>query len=157
MIVDMFLQFIAAFFGTIAFSIMFCVPRQYYPCCGFIGALGWIACWSIMNILGMSYFTGTLTAAALVVILSRLCGVGLKCPATLFMLSGIFPLVPGVGIYWTVYSMITGDWLECSRYGRQTVGTAIAIVLGIIMVFEIPQRWIAKAALLFVKKERDKK
>lgn len=153
MIVNIILQFIASFFGTIAFSIMFCVPRQYYPCCGLIGGLGWITCWSIMNILGMSNFTGTFVAAAVVVLLSRICGVGLKCPATLFMLSGLFPLVPGVGIYWTVYSLITGDLAETSRYGRQTFGTAIAIVLGICFVFEIPQKMITRVARIFAKRE----
>ncbi len=101
--------FIASFFGTIAFSIMFFVPRKYYPCCGLIGGFGWITCWIIMHPFGMSYFTGTIVASAVVVLLSRICGVELKCPATLFMLSGLFPLVPGVGIYWTVYSVITGE------------------------------------------------
>lgn len=153
MIVNIVLQFIAAFFGTIAFSIMFCVPRQYYPWCGLIGGLGWITCWIIMNPLSMSYFTGTFVASAVVVLLSRICGVGLKCPATLFMLSGLFPLVPGVGIYWTVYSVITGDLVEASRYGRQTFGTAIAIVLGICFVFEVPQKMIAKIASVFRFKE----
>ena len=102
-----------------------------------------------MHPLGMSYFSGTIVASAVVVLLSRICGVGLRCPATLFMLSGLFPLVPGVGIYWTVYSMITGDLIEASRYGRQTLGTAIAIVLGICFVFEIPQKTIAKIASVF--------
>lgn len=149
MIIDIVLQFIASFFGTIAFSIMFLVPRKYYPCCGLIGGFGWITCWIIMHPLGMSYFSGTIVASAVVVLLSRICGVGLRCPATLFMLSGLFPLVPGVGIYWTVYSMITGDLIEASRYGRQTLGTAIAIVLGICFVFEIPQKTIAKIASVF--------
>ena len=102
-----------------------------------------------MHPFGMSYFTGTIVASAVVVLLSRICGVGLKCPATLFMLSGLFPLVPGVGIYWTVYSVITGDLMEASRYGRQTFGTAIAIVLGICFVFEVPQKTIAKIAAVF--------
>lgn len=153
MILNICLQFVASFFGTIAFSIMFFVPRQYYPYCGLIGGLGWITCWSVMNVIGMSYFTGTIAAAALVVLLSRIFGVLIKCPATMFLLPGIFPLVPGVGIYWTVYSAITGDMEKFSYYGYRTLGTAIAIVLGIVFVSEIPQRWITKSALLFIRKE----
>ena len=57
MIINIILQFIASFFGTIAFSVMFLVPRKYYPCCGLIGGLGWITCWILMHPFGMSYFT----------------------------------------------------------------------------------------------------
>ena len=40
MIVDGLLQFIAACAGTIGFSILFSVPREHYPLCGFIGGMG---------------------------------------------------------------------------------------------------------------------
>ena len=154
MIMTVLFQFIAACVGTVAFSIMFYVPREYYLYCGLIGGGGWVICWSIVNYLNFSTITGTFIATACVVFLSRVCGTALKCPATLFMLSGIFPLVPGVGIYWTVYSMIMGDMQECSRYGRQTLCLAAAIVLGIIFVFEIPQKAIAGIAGVFRGKRK---
>ncbi len=34
-------QVLAAFFGTIAFSVLFGVPRQYYAYCGLVGGAGW--------------------------------------------------------------------------------------------------------------------
>ena len=39
------LQFLAAGFGTMAFSVLFSVPREHYPLCGFIGGAGWFICW----------------------------------------------------------------------------------------------------------------
>ncbi|MGI6008020.1 MAG: threonine/serine exporter family protein [Ruminococcus sp.] len=146
MILDALIQFLAAFFGTIAFSVIFLVPREHYLACGVIGGLGWLFYWWLQNCMGVSYLPGTFFAAAFVVLLSRICGVEFKCPTTIFLSSGIFPLVPGVGIYRTVYYMIIGEMDQSSLYGRQTIGTAIAIVFGIIFVFEIPQQGIAKIA-----------
>ena len=32
----------AAFVGTVAFALLFGVPKRFYPACGFIGAAGWL-------------------------------------------------------------------------------------------------------------------
>ena len=71
--------------------------------------------------------------------MSRLFAVMERCPATLFMIPGIFPLVPGAGIYWTAYYIVTDQMELASRTGFSAVKAAVAIVLGIIFVFEIPQ------------------
>ena len=88
---------------------------------------------------GMTVTEATFFAAAAVVFLSRLFAVMERCPATLFMIPGIFPLVPGAGIYWTAYYIVTDQMELASRTGFSAVKAAVAIVLGIIFVFEIPQ------------------
>lgn len=45
MILEGILQFLAAAVGTVAFSVLFSVPREHYPLCGFIGGTGWLICW----------------------------------------------------------------------------------------------------------------
>ena len=137
-------QFLAAFLGTIAFSVLFKVPGRYYLFCGQIGAMGWSIYWSAVNMFHVSPYIGTFAAAGFVVMSSRIFCIKLKCPVTVFLLSGIFPLVPGVGIYWFIYYFILGDMDKFTKYGRHTVGIAVAIVLGIIFVFEIPANAIEK-------------
>lgn len=58
---------------------------------------------------------------------------------TVFLLTGIFPLVPGAGIYYTSYYFIMGDMSRFSQYGISTVKVAGSIVLGIIFGFALPQ------------------
>lgn len=87
----------------------------------------------------MTVTEATFFAAAAVVFLSRLFAVMERCPATLFMIPGIFPLVPGAGIYWTAYYIVTDQMELASRTGFSAIKAAVAIVLGIIFVFEIPQ------------------
>ena len=80
-------------------------------------------------------------ATVLVVFLSRLSAVRRHCPVTIFLVAGIFPLVPGAGIYWTAYYVVTDQLAKASDRGFQTLKIAVAIVLGILFVFEFPQKW----------------
>ena len=121
-------QVVGAFFGTVAFSVLYGVPRQYYAYCGFVGGAGWCL-----------YLT--LCATFLVVFLSRFLAVWERCPATVFLTTGIFPLVPGAGIYWTAYYLVTDRPAQAAENGFAAIKAAFAIVLGIVLVFEVPDRF----------------
>ena len=90
---------------------------------------------------GCGLFGSTFFATVLVVFLSRLSAVRRHCPVTIFLVAGIFPLVPGAGIYWTAYYVVTDQLAKASDRGFQTLKIAVAIVLGILFVFEFPQKW----------------
>ena len=131
-------QVIAAVTGTVGFSVLYSVPRAYYPYCGFIGGAGWfLYCLLIQN---CSPPEATLLAAILVVLLSRLFAVKERCPVTIFLISGMFPLVPGGGIYWTAYYIVTGEMELAAEKGFAAVKVAVAIVLAIVFVFQLPQK-----------------
>lgn len=133
-------QVIAAFFGTIAFSVLFGVPRQYYAYCGLVGSAGWWLYLALMAYTPCTATEATLFATFLVVLLSRFLAVWEKCPVTVFLTSGIFPLVPGAGIYWTAYYLVTDRPAEAADNGFAAVKAAFAIVLGIVLVFEVPDK-----------------
>ena len=131
-------QVIAAVTGTVGFSVLYSVPRAYYPYCGFIGGAGrFLYCLLIPN---CSPPEATLLAAILVVLLSRLFAVKERCPVTIFLISGMFPLVPGGGIYWTAYYIVTGEMELAAEKGFTAVKVAVAIVLAIVFVFQLPQK-----------------
>ena len=75
---------------------------------------------------------------------------GIRCHKPLsgyyFLISGIFPLVPGAGIYWTVYYLVTDQLGLAVHTGYAAVKAAVAIVLGIVAVFELPQGMFAWTA-----------
>lgn len=77
----------------------------------------------------------------LVVLMSRALAVWQKCPITVFLVAGIFPLIPGAGIYYTVYNVVQGNLAEAAVSGIGAVKVAFAIVLGIVFVVSIPKRW----------------
>ncbi len=131
-------QVLAATIGTIAFSVLYSVPREYYPHCGFVGGAGWMVyCFLIPHATAPE---ATMIAAILVVFLSRLFAVWEKCPVTIFLISGIFPLVPGGGVYWTAYYIVTNQVELAGQTGFMALKVAVAIVLGIVLVFQLPQK-----------------
>jgi len=85
----------------------------------------------------MACFAGTIV----VVLLSRIFAVWKKCPITVFLVSGIFPLVPGAGVYYTAYYFVTDSLRLASQKGIESLKMAFAIVLGIVFVVSIPKQW----------------
>lgn len=132
-------QIFAAFLGTVAFALLFGVPRNCYLFCGLIGGLGWLV-YSVTCIRADETFA-VLLATMAVVFLSRLVAVRMHCPATLFLIPGIFPLVPGAGVYWAAYYVVMDRLMLAAHTGYSAAKTAAAIVLGIIFIYEFPQRW----------------
>ena len=85
----------AAGAGTAAFAVLFHVPAAFYLRCGVIGGCGWL-CYRLLMAAGLTAIPAVFCATVLVVFLSRLSAVVRRCPVTLFLVPGIFPLVPGL-------------------------------------------------------------
>lgn len=137
-------QTLAAFIGTFAFAILFGVPRQQYATCGIIGAIGWAA-FLIMTRTGIAGTMVSITfSTVLICLMSRMVAVWDKCPSTVYLLCGIFPLVPGAGIFWFTYYLVAEKFRLSMTTGFNAGMAAIAIVLGIILAMEFPQRWFSK-------------
>ena len=134
----MILEMLPAALGTVAFAILYNIPKKYYPYCAFVGAAGWLLYRVLTELAGMGTFESTLLATALVVILSRFVAVANHCPATVFVTAGIFPLVPGAGIYWACYYAVAIQFDQAGTYALSALQAIIGIVLGIVVVFELP-------------------
>lgn len=137
------INLLCSFGGTISFSVLYNVPRRFYICCGLTGAAGWLCYSASVNVMSVS--TASFLGTILVVLMSRMLAVWKKCPITVFMVPGIFPLIPGAGVYYTVYSFAQGNLSEAASRGIGAVKVAFAIVLGIIFVVSVPKRWFQTA------------
>ena len=69
---------------------------------------------------------------------ARFFAIAHKAPITLFLLCGIFPLVPGAGIYYTAYYLLLNEEQLFAAKGVETLKTAVALALGIAIVCSIP-------------------
>lgn len=134
----MFIQVIVAFFATLSFAILFNVPKAQYFYCGLTGAVGWLA-YLIVDHYTNSVVLACFIATIVLTICSRWLAVHRKSPITIFLISGIFPLVPGSGIYYTAYHLIMGQNMLAIDKGMETAKLAIAISLGIMFVLSLPK------------------
>lgn len=141
----MILQVVAAFFGTVSFALLFSVPREHYISCGIIGALGWFVYIGLTG-LGMSMEGACFFATVVVVLGARYFAVVYQTPSTLFLIPGIFPLVPGGSVYWTAFYFVQGSTRMASLRGMIALRSAFCIVLGIVVVLQLPGSLFKSAA-----------
>ena len=125
------IQLVAAFVGTVGFSALFGVPRRFYLYCGLAGMAGWAVYLLVAaghSVVGAAFFAA-LTVAAISHVMARLC----RCPVTVFLICGIIPLVPGGGIFWTAYYIVTEQLRMAAPMGFVALKVTIAIAGGIIL------------------------
>ena len=111
----MIVELISAAVGTMAFSLLFGVPKKFYLHCGGIGAAGWFVYKVMLEKVGLSIAVSVFMATLVIVLLSRYAAVFEKCPATVFLITGIFPVVPGAQIYWATYYLVTDQLINRSQ------------------------------------------
>lgn len=133
------LNLLLASTGSLAYAILYNVPRKFYLCAAFTGMAGWFCYYLIVP------FTDTAVAsffgAVGVVLVSRIFAVWKKCPITVFLISGIFPLVPGAGVYYTMYYLVSNELTLAAIKGLESLKIAFGIVLGIVFIVTIPKKW----------------
>ncbi|WP_395151003.1 threonine/serine exporter family protein [uncultured Allofournierella sp.] len=130
-------QLVPAFVGTVCFGLLFHVPHRHLAWCGAAGTVGWLAYWMMMQA-QPSAVLASLVAVIPLTLLTRVLSVLRRAPVTLFLIPGIFPLVPGAGIYYTAYAFITGDTAQFAAKGTETLKIAVALAMGIAVVVSVP-------------------
>lgn len=145
----MFVQLLAAYVGTVAFAVLFGVPRKYYLDSGLCGMLGWLLYLILVNHTGLSVANVVFFATVLVTFTAMVLAIVRKCPITVYLICGIFPLVPGAGIFWTTYNVVSEQLGAALHTGVTALKVTVAIAFGIILVAELNGknrigRWLAK-------------
>lgn len=133
------MQTLAAGIGTMAFCVLFRVPQKYFLDCGFVGVVEWVIYLIVKEIAGNAL--GVFAAALTVTVLSRYFAVKRKCPMTIFLVTGIFPLVPGAGIYHMAYSASISAFNRMFYYFMEALKSAFAIAIAIGVGSAMPGKW----------------
>lgn len=138
----MLIQVIGAFMATVTVALIFGVPQKFLGYSGLVGAIGWLV-YLILIDKGCSITESMFFATLIVALISHSFARILKTPVTIFLIAGILPLVPGVGMYRIVYNLITYNNEGASFYFSQTIQIAGMIALAIFImdsVFRIFQK-----------------
>ena len=131
---------LAAGLGTIAFALMFRVRKQHFVDCGVLGTITWFAymiCIRIWNNEAIAVFVSGFAA----VLASRVLAVLRRCPATVFLMTSLIPLLPGISLYRTIYYLLMGSAQISMHFGKLCFLTAFTIAVSIAVVQQIPRNW----------------
>ena len=136
----MMIRSLAAGLGTIAFALMFRVRKRHFVDCGVLGTITWLAymiCIKIWNNEAIAVFVSGFAA----VLASRVLAVLRRCPATVFLMTSLIPLLPGISLYRTIYYLLMGSAQISMHFGKLCFLTAFTIAVSIAVVQQIPRNW----------------
>lgn len=131
------LNVVSAFAATLCFSILFNVQKRHLMICALVGALGW-GIYIIGVALEHSDLLSTFIAALAVSQVSYSLAKKRKAPVTVFLIAGIIPLVPGVGLYRTMYSLLFAEYNKALEHALVTFQLTGVIAGAIIVSAVIP-------------------
>lgn len=122
--------------GALAFAVLIRVPPRELVYSGLAGLVagGVFAGAGALGLGEVScVFFGALATAALSEGLARL----RRAPATVYLMPGLIPLVPGLLAYHTMYDMVRGQFVAGAATGLETLFWAGAIGVGIALVITL--------------------
>ncbi|MDD6062842.1 MAG: threonine/serine exporter family protein [Oscillospiraceae bacterium] len=135
---DMIIQLLAAFFGTLGFALIFQVRRKLL----FWTALGGMLSWAVYLVLDyilhtifLPYMCAAVAAAVYAQIMARI----QKVPATIYLILALIPSIPGGALYYTMSNLVMKNWPQAVSDGKRTLQYALAIAIGISIVWAVTQ------------------
>ncbi len=126
------LQLISSFTGSFGFAALYNLHGKKLWSAGLAGMISWLV-YLIFQSMTENNFLINMFAAMAATIYAELMARILKTPATIYLISGIIPLVPGGDLYYTMNYAIAKDWHLFYLYGQKTVIIATAAAGGIMM------------------------
>ena len=126
-------RIICALLATVFIAVLFQVRKENIFAAAIGGGLG-----CLVNECGLalglgtffSIFLASLALASYSEIMARV----RKTTVTTFLISGLFPLVPGAGMYYTMLAIVHNDLSEALSTGISTLSTAAVMALGLLFV-----------------------
>lgn len=125
------LSTISAFFASMFFAVLYNTRGKLLIFTAFCGALGMF----IFNVLephGLvaQFLIATIAMSIYSEVLARIC----KIPVLVILTVGILPIVPGAGVYYTIYYLLEENLSQFCSYGLRTLLSTGAMALGIVLV-----------------------
>lgn len=129
----LYLHFLFSFFATVGFAVFLNSPKSILIHSGLVGGTGWVIFYYLVNLTSndiLANFIASLFVSYISEVLAR----KLKQPAIVFLIPGIIPLVPGLGMYNTMLYLIQRDYINGIAKGVDVLFVAGAISLGALVV-----------------------
>lgn len=134
---QMIIQLICATLGTFAFSMVFHLRKEFLGWAALGGFLSWAVYLLMLHGAEKNTFISCLVSAICVAFYGEIMARKLRGPATVFIIPGVLPLIPGSGLFYTMSYAVSADWDLAQHYGFLTIQFALGIAIGISLVMGI--------------------
>lgn len=127
-------QIIAAFFGSMGFSMLYNTRRTKMLISSLGGAIGWSVYLLINRFVSQSVPLAYFIAAMCITVYAEIFARVKKTPTTTFLVVGIIPMIPGGALYYTMNYAFANDIEAFFNTGMYTLKAALSLAVGIIVV-----------------------
>ena len=143
---SMFMRSIMAGIGMTAFAILFRVAKQHFIDCTILGFISWFLFLTLSS-LQSNVMLSIFISGFIIAIASRILAVKRKCPAIVFLMTSLFPLLPGLSFYRSIYYMLMGQETIAISFAKESFLIAFTIAISIVIVKHIKPPRIPKKHL----------
>lgn len=148
------IQTICSFIATFGFAVIFNIHGKNVIFAAVGGGISWFI-YSLCLKISLSTVSSFFISAVVFSIYCEILARKLKTPVTTLVVCALIPLVPGSGMYYTMYEAVTGNVMHSLELGLNTLASAGALALGIIFVSTITrQYYIVKNKKLSIVKNK---
>lgn len=132
-------QVIVAFIASFGFGIIFNIRGEKLIFAALGGGLSWF-CYLFLTQNNISNILSMFISSIIFSLYSEICARRLKTPVTTVVICALIPLVPGSGMYYTMYETIRGNIHGAVELGLDTIYSAGTLALGVIFVSTITRQ-----------------
>ncbi|WJQ08003.1 threonine/serine exporter family protein [Geobacillus stearothermophilus] len=125
------MQLLLSFVASTLFGMIFNVPPRLLPHSGFVGMSGWTV-YMLTVRSGVDSVIATFMAAFFVAFLSNAFARRYRAPATIFIVPGILPLVPGGTAFEAMRHVVMNDYNAAIPLAAKAFMISGAIAMGLI-------------------------
>lgn len=129
---ELIINILFAYLASVGFALTINVPRRVLNLAGVSGVVSWIIYWLAMRAsMGrlISNLLGSFAIGILAIVFAR----RKKCPASVFYIPAIVPLVPGVPAYQAVRELTAGNINGASDSALRVIIVTGSIALGMLL------------------------
>lgn len=113
--------------GTLGFGMVFKTDKNkwlYIFIGGFLNYLAYFLVYSYTS----DVFLSSMVCALVTSTYSLFMAIILKCPSTIFILTGLIPIVPGKNLFYTMQGLVTSNY----AFARENLILTVLVILGIV-------------------------
>ena len=149
------IQIVAAFFGSMGFSLIYNTRRTKMLISALGGAIGWTV-YLLIDIyvsksVPLAYFIAAMCITVYAEIFARI----KKTPTTTFLVVGIIPMIPGGALYYTMNYAFANELEKFFETGVYTLKAALSLAVGIIVVSTAVRLATALVNIIFKKSSNE--
>ena len=125
-----YIKLTAIFLGTLGYAVIMNIPKKHLIYIAITASSGF----AVYQLLFPAEIFGCFVGACIIAALSEFFSRTLKDAATLFIIPGIIPLVPGAKMYNMTLCLLRHDFTQAATLGVQVLMYAGSIAIAILLV-----------------------